>query len=82
MLCFAQLFQNKSTFHLQQSAKSDPSALLFSPQEVQIGKEVAPKAEEEGAESSSSETNGPVAAAAATARSAATQEGGAETGRL
>ncbi|XP_076017972.1 E3 ubiquitin-protein ligase HECW2 isoform X2 [Genypterus blacodes] len=48
--------------------------------EVQIGKEVAPKAEEEGAESSSSETNGPVTAAAAISRGAAAQEGGAEAG--
>lgn len=42
---------------------------------MQIGKEVAPKAEEEGAESSSSETNGPVTVAAAI------QEGGAKAGR-
>lgn len=33
-------------------------------QEVETKKEVAPKAEEEGAESSSSEANGPVAGAA------------------
>ncbi|XP_041821909.1 E3 ubiquitin-protein ligase HECW2 isoform X2 [Chelmon rostratus] len=51
-------------------------------QEVEIRKEVAPKAEEEGAESSSSEANGPIAAAASTSsnitdREGETSEGGA-----
>ncbi|XP_034461787.1 E3 ubiquitin-protein ligase HECW1 isoform X5 [Hippoglossus hippoglossus] len=44
-------------------------------QEVDTRKEVAPKAEEEGAESSSSEANGPVAAAAPTSGDAAEQGG-------
>ncbi|XP_060922802.1 E3 ubiquitin-protein ligase HECW2 [Limanda limanda] len=44
-------------------------------QEVDTRKEVAPKAEEEGAESSSSEANGPVAAAAPTSGDASEQEG-------
>ncbi|KAM7375193.1 hypothetical protein PAMA_014331 [Pampus argenteus] len=45
-------------------------------QEVETRKEVAPKAEEEGAESSSSEANGPVAAAAPTGSNIADQAGG------
>lgn len=56
--------------------------LLSSPQEVETRKEVAPKAEEEGAESSSSEANGPVVAAAPTSSNIADQEGGtSEDGR-
>ncbi|XP_069003274.1 LOW QUALITY PROTEIN: E3 ubiquitin-protein ligase HECW2-like [Embiotoca jacksoni] len=46
-------------------------------QEVDTGKEVAPKAEEEGAESSSSEANGPIAAPAPTGGHAAEGGGGA-----
>ncbi|KAM6958020.1 E3 ubiquitin-protein ligase HECW2 isoform 2-T2 [Tautogolabrus adspersus] len=46
-------------------------------QEVDTGKEVAPKAEEEGAESSSSEANGPIAADASTSSNVADQGGGA-----
>ncbi|XP_060888313.1 E3 ubiquitin-protein ligase HECW2 isoform X1 [Labrus mixtus] len=46
-------------------------------QEVDTGKEVAPKAEEEGAESSSSEANGPIAADASTSSIVADQGGGA-----
>lgn len=51
-------------------------------QEVESRKELAPKAEEEGAESSSSEANGPVASAAPTSTSTANQRGGSmsETG--
>nr|XP_046237965.1 E3 ubiquitin-protein ligase HECW2 isoform X2 [Scatophagus argus] len=50
-------------------------------QEVEVGKEVAPKAEEEGAESSSSEANGPVVAAAArTSSSTAERRGSSEAG--
>ncbi|KAM9334025.1 E3 ubiquitin-protein ligase HECW2 [Symphorus nematophorus] len=49
-------------------------------QEVETRKEVAPKAEEEGAESSSSEANGPVAGAAPTSSSTTDREGGAEAG--
>ncbi|KAM7365492.1 hypothetical protein PAMP_016412 [Pampus punctatissimus] len=45
-------------------------------QEVETRKEVAPKAEEEGAESSSSEANGPVAAAAAPTGSNIADQGG------
>ncbi|XP_069376809.1 E3 ubiquitin-protein ligase HECW2 isoform X3 [Paralichthys olivaceus] len=47
-------------------------------QEVDTRKEVAPKAEEEGAESSSSEANGPVAGAAPTSSDAAEQGATAE----
>ncbi|XP_047189137.1 E3 ubiquitin-protein ligase HECW2 isoform X10 [Scophthalmus maximus] len=46
-------------------------------QEVDTRKEVAPKAEEEGAESSSSEANGPVVAAAASTSGYAAEQGGA-----
>ncbi|KAM3837944.1 E3 ubiquitin-protein ligase HECW2-like, partial [Diretmus argenteus] len=46
-------------------------------QEVETRNELAPKAEEEGAESSSSEANGPIAAAAPTNSSVADQGGGA-----
>ncbi|XP_035005748.1 E3 ubiquitin-protein ligase HECW2 isoform X2 [Hippoglossus stenolepis] len=49
-------------------------------QEVDTRKEVAPKAEEEGAESSSSEANGPVAAAAPTSGDAAEQGGATSEG--
>ncbi|XP_069376808.1 E3 ubiquitin-protein ligase HECW2 isoform X2 [Paralichthys olivaceus] len=49
-------------------------------QEVDTRKEVAPKAEEEGAESSSSEANGPVAGAAPTSSDAAEQGATAEAG--
>ncbi len=57
--------------------------LLSSPQEVETRKEVAPKAEEEGAESSSSEANGPVAAPAPTGSNVADQEGGtSENGNI
>ncbi|XP_062301535.1 E3 ubiquitin-protein ligase HECW2 [Scomber scombrus] len=45
-------------------------------QEVETRKEVAPKAEEEGAESSSSEANGPVTADAPTSSNIADQGGG------
>lgn len=48
---------------------------FFSLQEVETRTEVAPKAEEEGAESSSSEANGPVAAAAPTSDNTADTDG-------
>uniref|UniRef100_A0A8C4H2G6 HECT-type E3 ubiquitin transferase n=1 Tax=Dicentrarchus labrax TaxID=13489 RepID=A0A8C4H2G6_DICLA len=51
--------------------------VLFSPQEVETRKEVAPKAEEEGGESSSSEANGPVTAAAPTSSNVADRGRGA-----
>lgn len=49
--------------------------VFFFHQEVEIRKEVAPKAEEEGAESSSSEANGPIAAAASTSSNITDREG-------
>lgn len=56
--------------------------MFFSRQEVEIKKEVAPKAEEEGAESSSSEANGPITGAEGTSSSTADIGGGAsEAGR-
>lgn len=55
---------------------------IFSRQEVEIKKEVAPKAEEEGAESSSSEANGPVTGVEGTSSSTADVGAGAsEAGR-
>ncbi|XP_071320668.1 E3 ubiquitin-protein ligase HECW2 isoform X2 [Trachinotus anak] len=54
--------------------------LLSLIQEVETKKEVAPKAEEEGAESSSSEANGPVAAAAPTSTNKADRGGTSEAG--
>uniref|UniRef100_UPI0037E85A29 E3 ubiquitin-protein ligase HECW2 n=1 Tax=Semicossyphus pulcher TaxID=241346 RepID=UPI0037E85A29 len=61
----------------------NPSLGPLSPiQEVDTRKEVAPKAEEEGAESSSSEANGPVGATASSGSNVADQGGGAsEAGR-
>ncbi|XP_070850284.1 E3 ubiquitin-protein ligase HECW2 isoform X4 [Chaetodon trifascialis] len=44
-------------------------------QEVEMRKEVAPKAEEEGGESSSSEANGPIAAAASTSSTITDRDG-------
>ncbi|XP_034534004.1 E3 ubiquitin-protein ligase HECW2 isoform X2 [Notolabrus celidotus] len=55
---------------------SPPLGPLSPIQEVDTRKEVAPKAEEEGAESSSSEANGPIAAAAPASSNAADQGGG------
>ncbi|XP_037617759.1 E3 ubiquitin-protein ligase HECW2 isoform X2 [Sebastes umbrosus] len=59
--------EQSSRMAVNQEVPCNPSLGPLSPiQEVEIRKEVAPKAEEEG-ESSSSEANGPVAAAAAAA---------------
>ncbi|XP_023124133.2 E3 ubiquitin-protein ligase HECW2 isoform X2 [Amphiprion ocellaris] len=66
-----------------QELPCNPSLGPLSPiQEVETRKEMAPKAEEEGAESSSSEANGPVAAAAPASSSTADQEeaGSSEAG--
>ncbi|XP_074520629.1 E3 ubiquitin-protein ligase HECW2 isoform X1 [Halichoeres trimaculatus] len=59
---------------------SPPLGPLSPIQEVDSRKEVAPKAEEEGAESSSSEANGPIAAAAPGSGAAAEQEGATSEG--
>lgn len=58
-----------------------PNPLLFFHQEVEARKEVAPKAEEEGAESSSSEANGPVGASAPSSNRAVRGGRGSEAGR-
>lgn len=47
---------------------------------MEVRKDVAPKAEEEGAESSSSEANGPVATAAASSTNAVDQQGEGASG--
>ncbi|XP_026217690.1 E3 ubiquitin-protein ligase HECW2 isoform X2 [Anabas testudineus] len=66
-----------------QEVRFSPTHGPLSPiQEVEMRKDVAPKAEEEGAESSSSEANGPVATAAPTSTNTMDQlgEGTSETG--
>ncbi|XP_028985877.1 E3 ubiquitin-protein ligase HECW2 [Betta splendens] len=65
---------------LEHSSRADasqeaPRGPLSPIQEVETRKEVAPKAEEEGAESSSSEANGPVATATPSSTSTANQRG-------
>nr|XP_020471000.1 E3 ubiquitin-protein ligase HECW2-like [Monopterus albus] len=65
---------------LEQSSRTGAALGPLSPvQEVKSRKEVAPKAEEEGAESSSSEANGPVATSAASSRNTAEQGGAGAT---
>lgn len=71
--------QSSSASSIQEVTSNSTLVPLSPIQEVDVGKEVAPKAEEEGAESSSSEANGPVAAAASASSNITDRGGGGGT---